>query len=142
MRTDIRLLFGVVLALAAMTGLVRAGETPAPAGAKVYFVEPANGAVVENPVKVVFGLSGMGVAPAGVEKAKTGHHHLLINTTLPPLDEGIPADDNHVHFGGGQTEVEITLSPGPHKLQLLVGDHNHIPHDPPIMSEVIEITVK
>ncbi len=142
MRADIRLLFGAVLALTAMTGLVRAGETPAPAGAKVYFVEPTNGAVVENPVKVVFGLSGMGVAPAGVEKAKTGHHHLLINTPLPPLDEGIPADDNHVHFGGGQTEVELTLSPGPHKLQLLVGDHNHIPHDPPIMSEVIEITVK
>ncbi len=142
MRTEMRLMIGALVALTAMTGLARAGETPAPEGAKVYFVQPADGDVVTNPVKVIFGLSGMGIAPAGTEKAKTGHHHLLINTGLPPLDEGIPADENHVHFGGGQTEVEITLSPGPHKLQLLLGDHNHIPHNPPVKSEVIEITVK
>lgn len=142
MRTGISVALGVVMALTAWTGLARAGGTPSPAGAKVYFVEPADGAIVENPVKVVFGLSGMGVAPAGIEKEKTGHHHLLIDVGLPPLDEPVPADDNHKHFGGGQTEVEVTLSPGTHKLQLLVGDHNHIPHDPPIMSEVIEITVK
>ena len=142
MKTPVGLLTAVTLALAAWTGLAWAGDTPAPEGAKVYILSPENGAIVENPVKVTFGLSGMGVAPAGIEKAKTGHHHLLIDAALPALDEPIPADDNYRHFGGGQTEVELTLSPGPHKLQLLMGDHNHIPHNPPVTSEVVEITVK
>lgn len=123
-------------------GLSWAGETPSPDGAQVYFVSPQNGETVGNPVKVVFGLKGMGVAPAGIEKEKTGHHHLLIDTDPPSLEEPIPADDNHKHFGGGQTETEIQLSPGQHTLQLLLGDQNHIPHNPPVLSEKITITVK
>ena len=117
-------------------------QSPAPDGAKVYFIEPKDGAEVSNPVSVKFGLSGMGVAPAGVEKAKTGHHHLLIDVNKVDLDNPLPADDNHKHFGGGQTETSITLAPGQHTLQLLLGDHNHIPHKPPVMSEKITITVK
>lgn len=119
-----------------------AGQTPSPEGAKVYFIEPADGATVSSPVKVVFGLSGMGVAPAGTEKEHTGHHHLIINADLPNLDEPIPADDNYRHFGGGQTETSVELAPGQHTLQLLVGDLNHVPHDPPIKSEPITITVE
>jgi hypothetical protein len=92
---------------------------------------------------VVFGLKGMGVAPAGMEKANTGHHHLLIDLEAPPaLDKPLPADEQHKHFGGGQTEVTIELTPGQHTLQLLLADHNHIPHDPPVMSEVIRIVVE
>ncbi|MGI9450154.1 MAG: DUF4399 domain-containing protein [Geminicoccaceae bacterium] len=117
-------------------------RTVSPEGASAYFISPAAGDSVTSPVTVVFGLDGMGVAPAGTEKDSTGHHHLLINTGLPALDEPIPADDNHVHFGGGQTQVEIELAPGEHSLQLLLGDLNHIPHDPPITSEVITITVE
>jgi len=98
--------------------------------------------VVTNPVTVRFGLSGMGVAPAGVEKAKTGHHHLLIDAAIPDVNAPIPKDDNYRHFGGGQTEATIRLSPGQHTLQLLLGDHNHIPHNPPVMSRKITITVK
>ncbi len=119
-----------------------AGQTMAPEGANVYIVSPAHGAQVSSPVTVVFGLDGMGVAPAGVEKDKTGHHHLLINTGMPALDEPIPSDEKHRHFGGGQTQVTIELPPGEHTLQLLVGDHNHVPHKPPIASQQITITVK
>ena len=117
-------------------------QTAAPEGANVTILAPENGATVTSPVTVIFGLEGMGVAPAGHEKENTGHHHLLINTGLPALDEPIPADDNHVHFGGGQTQVTIELPPGEHSLQLLLGDHNHIPHDPPVASEVITVTVQ
>ncbi|MEM9625929.1 MAG: DUF4399 domain-containing protein [Pseudomonadota bacterium] len=116
--------------------------TPSPDGASVYIISPADGNAVGSPLTVVFGLSGMGVAPAGTETENTGHHHLLINTDLPPLDEPIPADENHVHFGGGQTQVQIELPPGEHTLQLLLGDLNHIPHDPPIMSDPITVTVE
>ena len=119
-----------------------AGETPSPDGASVYIVAPSDGATVSSPVTVVFGLKGMGVAPAGIEKEKTGHHHLIINADLPNLDEPIPADDNYRHFGGGQTEISVELAPGTHTLQLLLGDHNHIPHNPPVTSEKITITVK
>ena len=132
--------FSAALVLAG--GLAWAGETPAPEGAQVYFVLPQNGETLSNPVKVVFGLKGMGVAPAGVEKEKTGHHHLLINTDLPSMDEPIPSDDKHRHFGGGQTEVELELPAGQHTLQLLLGDWTHIPHNPPVASEKITITVK
>jgi len=111
-------------------------------GAGAYIVSPADGDAVTSPVTVVFGLSGMGVAPAGTETENTGHHHLLIDTGAPAMDEPIPADDNHVHFGGGQTEVQIELAPGEHTLQLLLGDLNHIPHDPAIMSDVITVTVE
>ena len=117
-------------------------RTPAPEGAAVYIVSPQDGATVSNPVTVVFGLKGMGVAPAGVEKDKTGHHHLIVDADLPPLDEPVPSDDNYRHFGGGQTEVSVELAPGPHSLQLLLGDHNHVPHDPPIQSERITVTVE
>jgi len=136
-----RKLLLAALALVIMTGSGIA-QTAAPEGAKVYFIEPADGAVVSGPVTVRFGLSGMGVAPAGVEKAKTGHHHLLIDTKLEDYTAPVPADDNHKHFGGGQTETTIELAPGKHTLQLLLGDHNHIPHKSPVKSEVITITVK
>ena len=117
-------------------------RTPAPEGAGVYIISPQNGATVSSPVKVVFGLKGMGVAPAGVEKAKTGHHHLIVDADLPPMDESVPSDENYRHFGGGQTEVTVDLAPGSHTLQLILGDHNHIPHDPPVVSERISVTVK
>ena len=136
-----RKLLLAALALVIMTGSGIA-QTAAPEGAKVYFIEPADGAVVSAPVTVRFGLSGMGVEPAGVEKAKTGHHHLLIDTKLEDYTAPVPADDNHKHFGGGQTETTIELAPGKHTLQLLLGDHNHIPHKPPVESAVITITVK
>ena len=110
--------------------------------AEVYFIQPQDGATVSNPVKVVFGLKGMGVAPAGIEKENTGHHHLLIDTDLPDLKAPIPADDHHKHFGGGQTETEIELTPGTHTLQLLLGNFSHIPQDPPVMSDKITITVE
>lgn len=140
----------MTLAATAFTGTAIAGDTPAPAGAKVYFVNLKDGDTVSSPVKVVFGLSGMGVAPAGIEKAKTGHHHIFVNR--PPLGKGpdgkdeleanIPADDQHRHYGGGQTEAMLDLKPGKHTLQLVLGDQNHIPHNPPVASDVITITVK
>ncbi len=117
-------------------------QTPAPAGASVYFIEPTDGSEIEGPVKVVFGLRGMGVAPAGTDKPKTGHHHLLIDTALEDFTDAIPSDEKHIHFGGGQTETIIELSPGKHTLQLVLGDKNHIPHTPPVKSEIITITVK
>ncbi|NVJ99054.1 MAG: DUF4399 domain-containing protein [Alphaproteobacteria bacterium] len=110
--------------------------------ARAYIISPKDGDHVSSPVTVIFGLKGMGVAPAGTDKARTGHHHLIIDSDLPPLDENIPADEHHIHFGGGQTEVELTLAPGKHTLQLLLGDMNHIPHKPAIYSEKITITVK
>ena len=117
------------------------GPTPSPPGAKVYFVDLKDGAVIGPKITVHFGLHGMGVAPAGSTKANSGHHHLLIDTDLPPLDQPIPSDENHLHFGAGQTEADLTLSPGPHTLQLLLGDANHVPHSPPVMSERIHVTV-
>jgi len=129
-----------ILAMPALPAM--AGDTPAPNGASVYIVSPSHGETVSNPVRVVFGLRGMGVAPAGVAKENTGHHHLLIDTGLPPQDEPIPADDNHRHFGGGQTEVDLTLPAGSHTLQLLLADENHIPHTPVVSSPTITITVE
>ncbi|WP_221076189.1 DUF4399 domain-containing protein [Agarivorans aestuarii] len=118
-------------------------QTKAPEGASVYIISPADGAVVSSPFTVSFGLKGMGVAPAGTDNTKTGHHHLLIDVAeLPALDMPVPADEQHLHFGGGQTETSIELAPGEHTLQLLLGDTTHIPHSPPIMSEKITITVK
>jgi hypothetical protein len=115
-------------------------RTPAPEGAEVYFIEPVDGATVPATFTVKFGLRNMGVAPAGTDKAATGHHHLLIDRDLPPLDQ--PMGGDIMHFGGGQTEAEVTLEPGTHTLQLLVGDMNHVPHDPPVHSEKITITVE
>ena len=115
----------------------------APAGAMAYIIEPADGARVTNPVRVVFGLKGIGVAPAGVDRNDAGHHHLLVDTGMPAnLGLPIPNDEQHRHFGGGQTETTLTLTPGRHTLQMLLGDHLHIPHDPPIASGVVTIEVQ
>jgi hypothetical protein len=117
-------------------------RTPSPAGAEVYIVSPANGARVKNPVVVRFGLQGMGIAPAGVKFDNTGHHHLLVDTAAPPdLSLPLPATEKILHFGKGQTETSLTLPPGRHTLQLLLGDQNHIPHSPPVLSQTITITV-
>lgn len=132
----------LAVALALALPPVAAAQTAAPDGAKVYFISPKDGEEISGPVIVRFGLSGMGIAPAGVEKPKTGHHHLLIDVDKVDMANPLPADDNHKHFGGGQTEAAITLAPGKHTLQLLLGDHNHVPHNPPVMSEKITITVK
>ena len=117
-------------------------RSPAPKDAELYFISPQDGATVKSPVTVRFGLRGMGVAPAGVAIENTGHHHLLIDAELPPQNLPVPADANHVHFGKGQTEASVTLAPGRHRLQLLLGDHLHIPHDPPVASKPIAITVE
>jgi len=117
-------------------------RTPAPRDAYVYIGWPLDGAVVGTKFKVWFGTRNFGVAPAGVQKANTGHHHLLIDVDLPPLDQPIPNDHNHLHFGLGQTETIVELPPGKHTLQLLMGDENHVPHNPPVMSRRITITVR
>lgn len=120
-----------------------AGDTPAPKNAYLYIGWPNDGEVINSRrFRVWFGLRNMGLAPAGVEWPNAGHHHLIIDRDLPPFDEDIPADNNHLHFGAGQTETVIELEPGVHTLQLLLGDHNHVPHDPPVMSKKITITVK
>ncbi|WP_166263384.1 DUF4399 domain-containing protein [Marinobacter caseinilyticus] len=118
-------------------------DTPAPEDAAVYFISPEDGQTVNSPVTIRFGLYGMGVAPAGVDRTGTGHHHLLIDTDVPlPAGRAIPSDDRHRHFGGGQTETRLELAPGQHTLQLLIGDMHHVPHQPPVMSEKITITVE
>lgn len=124
------------------------GPTPSNPDAVQYIIAPADGATVSSPVTVQFGLRGMGVAPAGVEKDMTGHHHLVIDgapfgTDNPEaLSEALPADETHIHYGGGQTEAVLELAPGTHTLQLVLGDWSHTPHATPIMSEVITITVE
>jgi hypothetical protein len=132
------LLIGLIAVAAAVLP-----RTPAPAVARLYIIEPREGAVVASPVTVRFGLSGMGVAPAGVEKEATGHHHLLIDVAqMPALDQPLPATDHIVHFGGGQTEATIELAAGQHTLQLVLGDMSHVPHEPPVISAKITITVE
>ncbi|WP_158885321.1 DUF4399 domain-containing protein [Rhodanobacter sp. L36] len=117
--------------------------TKAAADAAVYIISPKDGATVGTQVVVRFGLKGMGVAPAGVAKEHTGHHHLLVDVKeLPAAGQPIPKDDNHLHFGGGQTETTLTLKPGTHTLQLELGDANHIPFDPAVVSKKITIHVK
>ena len=111
--------------------------------AVVYFASPKDGETVTSPVTVRFGLKGMGIAPAGVNHPNTGHHHLLVDlATLPDFNAALPVTDNIKHFGAGQTETELTLPPGKHTLQLVLGDHLHIPHEKPIVSQRITITVK
>jgi hypothetical protein len=117
--------------------------TPSPDGAQVYIISPADGETVSSPVAVRFGLKGMGVAPAGIDKPHTGHHHLLIDVKGDPaFDSPLPADAHHIHFGGGQTEATVELSPGKHTLQLIMGNQNHVPHSPPVISKEITIVVK
>jgi hypothetical protein len=117
-------------------------RTPRPEGARLYVISPAAGETVASPVTVRFGLAGMGVAPAGVATPNTGHHHLILDSELPPLDVPIPKDARHLHFGGGETEVTLELAPGPHTLQLVLGDKDHVPHAPPLVSEKVSITVR
>lgn len=159
---------GITLALACSLGLVACGDqapeaeapepaaaepaaepaapptplrTPAPEGAVLYFISPNDGDEITSPVNILFGLSGAGVAPAGVVFPDSGHHHMLVDTGMPPENIPIPEDANHLHFGLGQSEAMVELPPGEHQLQLLLGDHLHIPHDPPVASEVITVTV-
>lgn len=129
---------GVSPSWAAATQLSHAPET-----AQAYIIEPGDGATVSPDFTVKFGLSGMGIAPAGVDKDNTGHHHLLIDVAdLPKLTEPLPATDQIKHFGGGQTETQISLTPGEHRLQLVLGNYTHVPHDNPVVSEPVTVTVK
>ena len=116
-------------------------QTKAPIGAIAYIISPKDGETVPRTFTVRFGLTGMGIAPAGVNFENTGHHHLIIDDVTPRLDMPIPTDDNHRHFGKGQTEVELTLPPGEHSLQLVLADANHIPHDPAVVSLRIHVNV-
>jgi len=134
----------IITVLLAATAVVCAQErSPSPAGAEVYIISPKNGATVHaDKVLVQFGLKGMGIAPAGVKFDNTGHHHLLIDTDVPSdLSQPLPASEKIVHFGKGQTETSLTLPAGKHTLQLLFADATHIPHNPPLMSKKITITV-
>ncbi|MBB6092692.1 hypothetical protein HNQ60_001570 [Povalibacter uvarum] len=135
----------IAAALAVGVAAIAAAQikrTPSPAGAELYFIAPVDGATVTSPITVKFGLKGMGVVPAGIAFDGAGHHHLVVDADLPPLDKPIPADANHVHFGKGQTETTLELKPGKHTLQLLLGDQIHVPHDPAVVSKKITITVK
>jgi hypothetical protein len=119
-------------------------QSESPKGAKAYIVQPKDGKTAKTKFKVIFGLKGMGVAPAGIKFPNTGHHHLLIDASEKDYDftKPLPASDNCKHFGGGQTETMLELAPGKHTLQLVLGDHLHIPHNPPVVSEKITITVE
>jgi hypothetical protein len=120
-------------------GLPRTASAP---NASVFFITPEDGATVSSPVTIEFGIEGMTVVAAGVNDSYSGHHHLLVDTGLPALDLPVPADSNHIHFGDGSTSTELTLGPGEHTLLLLLGDHLHIPHEPPVSSPTITITVE
>ena len=137
-----RLLLALGVCLVAATALA-ADRMAAPAGAEVYFIAPQNGAKLHSPVTIKFGLKGMGIAPAGIKFDNTGHHHLLVDTDVSELnlDAPMPATDKIVHFGKGQTETTLTLSPGKHTLQLVFADYLHQSFDPPLTSKKITITV-
>jgi hypothetical protein len=137
----IALAFAMMLSTATFAS---AGETPAPADAKAYFINIKDGDTVTSPVTIRFGLSGMGIAPAGTEVENTGHHHLIIDEKMEgeALNEAIPVDEHHMHFGKGQTEATVTLPKGKHTLQLLLGDWSHVPHKSPVMSDVITVNVE
>jgi hypothetical protein len=134
----------MALAMCLLAATAVADRMAAPAGAEVYFIAPQNGAKLHGPVTVKFGLKGMGIAPAGVKFDNTGHHHLLIDTDIKDinLDAPLPLSDKVLHFGKGQTETVLTLSPGKHTLQLVLGDYTHIPFDPALTSKQITITVE
>jgi hypothetical protein len=132
----------LTLAAYALAQVAATVKTPSPAGAKVYFIEPKDGATVKGPVRIVMGLAGMGVAPAGVNLEGTGHHHVLVDVDKVDPNAPLPMDDKHRHFGRGQTETMLELPAGRHTLQLVLGDRNHVPHDPPVMSPKITITVQ
>ena len=132
----------IIIATLISLSVIAQTQNPSAEGAELYFITPNDADTVTSPVSVKFGLKNMGIAPAGVNVENTGHHHILIDTGLPALDQPIPADEQHVHFGKGQTETSLNLAPGKHTLQLLLGDHVHTPHSPPVMSKQITITVK
>lgn len=135
----------MVIALFAVSGVVHAEQqvSASPADATAYIIAPVNGAQVTKTFKVVFGLHKMGVAPAGTMKENTGHHHLLIDVvTLPDLTKPLPSNAHVRHFGGGQTEATITLPKGKHTLQLILGNHAHVPHDSPVVSEKVTVIVQ
>ena len=139
-----RVCYGALALVSAflVAGNVNAQPQPPPEGAKVYIVWPPDGQIINGgKFWLRMGLSGAGVAPAGVDKPNTGHHHVLVDTELPPLDREIPNDKNHLHFGRGQTEARIELPVGRHTLQLLFGDANHVPHNPPLYSKKITVIV-
>ena len=132
----------IFVSMALFAPLVLA-DTPSPPGAKVYIIEPRGGGTVTNPVKVLFGLRGMGVAPAGTDVEMTGHHHLVVDQDTPPLNDYLPTGDPQIiHFGKGQTETDLVLEPGEHRIQLVLGDKDHKPHVPPVVSEIVVFTVK
>ncbi|WP_163575536.1 DUF4399 domain-containing protein [Halomonas faecis] len=139
-----RLAVVVGVLLLAMPAMAEMERREANADAEVYFISPEDGATLSSPVTVRMGLEGMGVAPAGTQAEGTGHHHLLVDTTLDEvdLDAPLPTDDHHRHFGGGQTQAEVELEPGEHRLQLLFMDERHVSFDPPVASEAITITVE
>lgn len=131
---------GVFIALA--VGVAQGGESPMPQDAKVYIIWPSDGQVIAGgKFWLRMGLRNAGLAPAGVVRPGTGHHHVIIDSDLPPFDDEIPADRNHRHFGGGQSEFRVELPPGQHTIQLLLGDHDHIPHNPPLASKKITVVV-
>ena len=133
----------LLLSASLMVSAADLPRTASPAGAEVYIISPQNGETVQSPFKVQFGLRGMGVAPAGVDVPDTGHHHLLIDVTdQPDMSQPLPMTDNIRHFGKGQTETEISLPPGRHTLQLLMGDKSHIPLNPSVESRAIPINVR
>ncbi|MBT8103834.1 MAG: DUF4399 domain-containing protein [Gammaproteobacteria bacterium] len=117
-------------------------RTPSPDGARVFFISPADGDTVSNPIHIEFGIEGMSVVKAGDKQPDSGHHHLLIDTAVPDPGAPVPADAHHVHFGDGSTATDITLDPGQRTLRLLLADYLHIPHDPPVVSDPITITVE
>ncbi len=117
-------------------------RTPSATGARVFFITPSDGDTVSGPVQLEFGLSGMELAPSGTVLPDSGHHHIIIDNDLPILSLPVPADAQHVHFGDGRSETDLDLDPGQHTLQLLFADHLHIPHEPPLFSEQIRITVE
>ncbi|PCI57496.1 MAG: rod shape-determining protein RodA [Gammaproteobacteria bacterium] len=140
-----KVIMTLALVFTSLSSLALSNEvsSTSPADASVYFITPLDGQTVSSNVTVKFGLNGMGVSPAGIEKKNTGHHHILIDTdTLPNMLAPLPATDKIKHFGGGQTETQLTLSPGKHTLQLVLGNHQHIPHNAPVISKKITIIVK
>jgi hypothetical protein len=134
--------FSLLLGVALTSESARAEQTPSPPGAEEYIIWPSDGTVIHGgKLWVRMGLRNMGVCPKGVAVPNTGHHHLLIDTDLPALDQEIPSDRNHLHFGAGETDARVELPPGKHTLQLILGDQNHVPHVPPVYSKKITITV-
>jgi hypothetical protein len=134
---------GVATAAEPMSPPALSVTSASPAGAAVYFIEPADGATVTRTFTVKFGLRGMGVAPAGTDVPNTGHHHLLVDVAdLPDATQPLPANERVLHFGKGQTETDVTLPTGRHTLQLVFGNYLHIPHDPPVNSKPITVTVE